>query len=635
MKPLKNQCQRLLAFIRRHEAAILLALPLILMDLCTRSMASHVTFYPLYYPVANLFTLSWVILFVGISLSLKGNWGRVLYWACFLPFWILYIVHGIYYGMTSFYFSFSLMELASEGSGYLWDAITGAHWWVWMLAACFLVLAIFATVRMPKGEKFRWKRLGLVAVCFAALHLVSFLCLGRPATELKWNTFKNPRHVYDDFSDMNKSMRVTGLYEYTVRNLVKTIAPEEAPVEDEDDLAYLDSLYSAPDSKTDNAYTGLFAGKNVIFLQLEGIDTWLLTQEDMPNLYALREQSVDFTNHYSIYTGGGSTFNSEFAVNTGFTTPISYVENVYSFHKNCFDQSLAKKFKSAGYRVNAFHMNSGEFYSRNINYQNWGYDHYYGLMDLGEYQGIAYELDRELILNETFYQAMFREEGPFLNYVITYTPHTPFTTEKGVGQLVAEMTYGEDIPEMTEEECARMMAGETDYMVGLLMQALKDEGLYDNTVIVAFADHYLYTLEDKTVLDTYKNTQNNLINHTPFFIWSSDVTPTKVEQVTMQTNILPTVLNLFGLDYNPSDYLCEDALGENYRGFAFFSDYSWYNGRLYVENGQITNGVALPYNDTTLEDMNRKISDLIRKNDLTLKYDYFRTRQEPEPTESS
>lgn len=629
MEKVKIQGRRLLEFLKRHKNVILLALPLILMDVCTRALASHVTFYPLYYPVPNLFTLAWVVLFVGVSASLRGNWGRIFYWVCFIPFWILYIVHGIYYGMTEFYFSFNLMQMASEGSSYILDAVTGAGWQVWALAVWFLALAVYATRKLPKLPHVRWGRLGLVVLAFLLLRFVSLICLGRPATELEWNTFKNPRHVYDDFSDMNKSMRVAGLYEYTVRNLFKTVEREEE-VEDEDDLDYLQSVYNAVDTHTANSYTGLFSGKNVIFLQLEGMDTWLLTPEDTPNLYALQQQSINFTEHYSIYTGGGSTFNSEFAVNTGFTTPITYVENVYSFHKNCFDQSLARLFKSAGYRVNAFHMNSGEFYSRNINYQNWGYDNYYGLMDLGTYSGIEYELDRELILNEMFYQVMFGEDGLFLNYIITYTPHTPFTTRKGVGKLLAEMNYGDDVPELTEEECARMQAAETDYMVGLLMQALRDENLYDDTVIVAFADHYLYTLEDKSILEKYKQTQNNLINNTPFFIWSSDITPTTVEQVTMQTNILPTVLNLFGLKYNSNDYLCQDALAENYRGFVFFSDGSWYNGRLYVENGEITNNIAIPSNDTTLASMNQKVGNLIRKNDLTLKYDYFRIRSAAE-----
>ena len=70
----------------------------------------------------------------------------------------------------------------------------------------------------------------------------------------------------------------------------------------------------------------------------------------------------------------------------------------------------------------------------------------------------------------------------------------------------------------------------------------------DNTVIVAYADHYLYTRDDKSILDKYKETANNLINHTPFFIWSSDLGQlTSISKVNMQMDILPTVLNLFGI----------------------------------------------------------------------------------------
>ncbi len=68
----------------------------------------------------------------------------------------------------------------------------------------------------------------------------------------------------------------------------------------------------------------------------------MLTKKTTPNLYNLRKHSIDFSNHYSIYTGGGSTFNSEFAVNTGFTTPISYIENVYSFSKKYFSLYYGK-----------------------------------------------------------------------------------------------------------------------------------------------------------------------------------------------------------------------------------------------------------------------------------------------------
>ena len=236
-------------------------------------------------------------------------------------------------------------------------------------------------------------------------------------------------------------------------------------------------------------------------------------------------------------------------------------------------------------------------------------------------------MDRELILNKTFYTNMFQQDGRFVDYIITYTPHTPFTTTKEVGKLVAELKYGKgNVPDLSEEDSARLMAGETDYMVELLIQALKDNDLYDNTVIVAYADHYLYTIKDKSILDKNKNTLGNLINHTPFFIWSSDIPSEDVNEVTMQMNILPTVLNLFGIDYNSNYYLGTNALAEDYQGIAFFNDYSWYDGDVYVSNNEILNDGNI--SDRKMQQTSQLVNDIIRKNDLTLKYDYFKTMKQ-------
>lgn len=67
-----------------------------------------------------------------------------------------------------------------------------------------------------------------------------------------------------------------------------------------------------------------------------------------------------------------------------------------------------------------------------------GYDNYYGLKDIAKYNNLDYELDRELILNKTFYNKMFKQKGKFVDYIISYSPHTPFTTSKEVGKLIAE-----------------------------------------------------------------------------------------------------------------------------------------------------------------------------------------------------
>ena len=130
-----------------------------------------------------------------------------------------------------------------------------------------------------------------------------------------------------------------------------------------------------------------------------------------------------------------------------------------------------------------------------------------------------------------------------------------------------------------------------------------------------------YTLNDKTILDKYKTTSNNLINQTPWFIWSKNLKSKKVNTVTSQLNILPTILNLYGFKYSVNDYIGEDALNPNYTKIVFFSDYSWYDGNVYVENGDVTNKKKIK--QSSLDDKNEYVNYITKKNDLALKYDYL------------
>lgn len=613
-------------FIGRYIYVLILAFPFIAIDIFMRLIGSEINYFQWKMVIPNiLFNVMWIGLVLGIALNVNRTLGKVIYWVFLIIYLVMFFANGIYYYYTGLFFNFNLVTMASEGSSYIWDTIISAKPVVYVMSAAVIIVAAVSFRMFPKDKrKARPKRLLLLVACFVVLHIITPFLMGYANKDLEWDTWRNPHNIYDSFSDVNKSMKICGLYEFVFRDFYMTfLKPEEE--ENKEDLKFLEETYDNVTTAEKNQYTGIFEGKNVIFLQLEGMDSWLLNSDDTPNLYSLMSKSIVFNNHYSYYNGGGSTFNSELAVNTGFITPISYTQNAYTFNNNMFDNSLANIFKNMGYSVNAFHMNTREYYSRGINYDNWGYDHYYGLLDVKNYDDLSYELDRELILNEKFYNKMFNTEEPFLHYIITYTPHTPFTTTKGMGKLLAETMYGASAENMdlSEEESARLYAGETDYMVGLLMEALKENELYDNTVIIAYADHYLYTLNDKTILDKYKETDNNLINKTPFFIWSSDFgTASYVEKVNSQIDILPTVLNLFGVEYTPEYYIGRDIFDKAYKGYVFFSDYSWYDGNAYVEGGEVVNGAAI--DNKALEEMNTLINDLVRKNDMTLKYDYFR-----------
>lgn len=619
-------------YIKKYGYIFLIFLPFLLMDIIIRSFGNGTNLYKVWNIIPNLFTITWACLFIGISLSLKSKIGKWVYLGVNILFLIMFLTNGIYYSMTHNFFDFILLESTSEGAPYMMDCIKNCNIWIyiWFVIIIFTIYVGFR--KIPKKDNFNYKNVIIVVLIFLLIHLLLPNLYGSANSSLEWNTWQNPRNIYKNFNDANKSMSITGLYEYTIRNFYITFLQAEEE-ETSEDYEFLMEAFSVNNNEV-NKYTGIFKNKNLIFVQLEGIDDWLLTEKDTPTLYGMLNNSFVFQNHYSYYNGGGSTFNSEFAVNTGFITPLSYTQNAYSFNKNSFPYSMANMFKNQDYVVNAFHMNSGEYYSRQTNYTNWGYDKYYGLLDINDYKDKSYTLDRELINDVTFQERMFPKDSKFVDYIITYSNHLPFTNTKGVCKLLYDMEMdlddtvdmGEESSSMfvqlTEEECIRKQAHETDYMMELLLKKLTELNLIDDTVIVVFTDHYLYTVEDKTILDKYKNTSNNLINKTPFFIWQNNMKRTNIKEVTSQLNILPTTLNLFGINYNPNYYIGSDALSQNYKGIVFFSDYSWYDGNIYVENGVIANNKSS--SQEYLDEKNYYIHYLTKKNDLALKYNVFK-----------
>ena len=619
-------------YIKKYGYIFLIFLPFLLMDIIIRSFGNGTNLYKVWNIIPNLFTITWACLFIGISLSLKSKIGKWVYLGVNILFLIMFLTNGIYYSMTHNFFDFILLESTSEGAPYMMDCIKNCNVWIYIWFVIIIFTIYIGFKKIPKKDNFNYKNVIIVVLVFLLIHLLLPNLYGSANSSLEWNTWQNPRNIYKNFNDANKSMSITGLYEYTIRNFYITFLQTEEE-ETSEDYEFLMEAFSVNNNEV-NKYTGIFKNKNLIFVQLEGIDDWLLTEKDMPTLYGMLNNSFVFQNHYSYYNGGGSTFNSEFAVNTGFITPLSYTQNAYSFNKNSFPYSMANMFKNQDYDVNAFHMNSGEYYSRQTNYTNWGYDKYYGLLDINDYKDKSYTLDRELINDVTFQEKMFSKDSKFVDYIITYSNHLPFTNTKGVCKLLYDMEMdlndtvdmGEESSSMfvqlTEEECIRKQAHETDYMMELLLKKLTELNLIDDTVIVVFTDHYLYTVEDKTILDKYKNTSNNLINKTPFFIWQNNMKRTNIKEVTSQLNILPTTLNLFGINYNPNYYIGSDALSSNYKGIVFFSDYSWYDGNIYVENGVIANNKSS--SQEYLDEKNYYIHYLTKKNDLALKYNVFK-----------
>ncbi len=591
----------------KSKARLFLALPFILMDIFIRILSFDVYYIrPVMIIPSLVFSAGWIIIIVSLTEYIGKNSGKLFYGICFLLFFAVTFIQGTYYTYTKTFLS------VTNGVS-LKNAVLNTHPIIVALGIFLIGFTVFIYLRFPKDFcKFNLKKISYTIIIFILIQFLNPFLFGTANESHDWDTWRNPRNVYQNFNDYNKCIKVCGLYQYTFRDIVKSIESPEIQ-QNPEEMDFLEEIHKEAIPHEKNDFTGIFENKNVIFVQFEGIDSWLLNPQDMPETYSLLRNSINFTNHYSYYSDSGSTFNSEFAVTTGYLSPVSYNKCAYELFTNTFPYSLPNRLKEKGYTVNAFHMNSGEYYCRRLNYKNWGYDNYFSLMDDEKLFGGEPKLDSELILNKSFYNKMFCQDTPFMNYIITYTPHTPFSISSATGKALWKKENGNSsYPTLSEEEVARFFATETDNMVKLLIEALKENGLYENTVIVAFTDHYLYTLKDQSILERYKNTENNLINHTPFFIWSHDMEPFEVSKINSQLDILPTVLNLLGINYNENDYIGNDIFDDRFSGYVFFNDYSWYDGNVYAEKG------------TRDESMNEIVNLKIKQNDLTLKNDYYR-----------
>ena len=165
-------------YISNHRQYIYPVIPFFLMDLITRLWAYKVDYYPAYYPVPNLFTILWIVLFMGIITSLKGKGSKIAYWIFFIISFALFLTNCIYYSMTSLVFGFNLLELRDEGSSYILDTILNTNPLIYVFAIALIVIGIITGKKLPVNDKCKPKRFLKVFVFFLVLHTLTPFLLG-------------------------------------------------------------------------------------------------------------------------------------------------------------------------------------------------------------------------------------------------------------------------------------------------------------------------------------------------------------------------------------------------------------------------------------------------------------------------
>lgn len=551
---------------------------------------------------ALIFTLGWAALLTGMVRLLPVRIRRVAMIAVVVFCSLICIVHGVMFNLFGNFFSFA--DLAYTGDGAKFFSFTYLKVRKALLLCCALAVAgiTLAAVHMPKSPLSRKSLaagLVLMAVGAGSIFWQHDAILDRVPSVFAWDAAGNhdtDANNYKSMTNVNRVMSQTGIYQYLFRSCLVSSGLEDR-MQFGAIYETLDQYYtqSEKNSHPDNEMTGLFEGKNMIYIMLESLDSWLLTQEYTPNLYAVKEQSIDFVNHYSpLYISAG-TFNTEFIANTGLVPPTSGVDSkVYA--DNEFPNSLAKLFAAKGYSANSFHSANGGIYNRSNIHLNLGYEAYHNWSAMGMEN---YMLDSQMV--NGFH--LMTAGDPFFSFVITFSGHGPYTGEMSdisdahidqARRLVAQADVpltGSDLEEYTYAVAHAM---ETDAFVGGLMEKLEESGLLEDTVLVFFTDHYGKYMTSNEALYALKGVNSkDMLCNTPFFIYSADTPAREVTKVTSTMDIAPTLANLFRLDANYAWYAGDDIFGDG-GGYVIFQGNNWYDGEIYYTpayTGQLTDEI--------------------------------------------
>jgi len=540
-------------------------------------------------PISLLFSAFWSVFITTALLLLPSTARRIAYCALYMLLLIYGFAQYVFFAFFGKPISFSSFGNAGEGTDYassVFEKMGPAQLTVLFALMLFGVAVTVLIGRIPTVKRrFRIQTCALLLCIFLCIQFVLPFGVGMPLSGFTWTPENNARYVYDSYLDKKACLDMAGYYQYLSLDFYNCfLAPAFADATSQ--RQKVDDFFGEYGAKpAENQWTGLFEGRNVVLVMLESMDYLAIyNEENTPTIHKMMSEGINFTNYYAPLYGDGATFSNEFALNTGIITPTNG-KAVYNYFDNDYKYSLPNLFKDGGYRVNSYHENHGSFYSREKLHNSLGYEKYYSFYDYG---GSAYDVAFDTYLTRTpeLLSDFLGEEkdAPFFNFFITYSAHLPYHYGDGLTKYAyRELVDKGELKDNSEDlNCLRAKARITDRALKELIEACPED-----TVFVCATDHYCYGLSDETKSRELGDDEN-LRQRVPFFIYSKGggYTPTTVDKYCANTDVLPTLVNLMGLE-GPEYTLGNDILSPDYDGYVIFSDYSVLNADGYYKDGEL------------------------------------------------
>ena len=373
--------------------------------------------------------------------------------------------------------------------------------------------------------------------------------LATTAQELRYMLFGGSGSIMITPSSLNIS-DVPRTYSSNSYNVIESIDfTALADSTDSDILKATDEYLANATPTRKNNYTGLLKDYNLITICAESFCPWFISEELTPTLYKLSHTGILFENYYGTFQS--VTTNGEYTMCMGLYPDMSRTKTDSSFNvagTNYLPFCLGNALKGMGYQAWGYHDYIGDFYNRNITHANMGYT--FKAAD----SGLDIKIDwpsSDLEMMEASVDDYINSGEPFHAYYMTFSGHYQYNWDNAMSaknrDAVKDLPYSE--PVKAYIACNL----ELEYALEYLMQRLEEAGVADKTCIVLTNDHYPYGLTEdeynelagQTLDTTFEKYRNSFICYVPGL--SENIV---VDEYCSTADILPTLLNLFGVDYD-------------------------------------------------------------------------------------
>lgn len=337
------------------------------------------------------------------------------------------------------------------------------------------------------------------------------------------------------------------------------------------EIKKIHNFFKSVDPTNKNEYTGIFKNKNLIFITAESFSFNIIDEELTPTLYKMTSEGITFSNFYTpIYYA--STSDGEYTNLTGLLPKEGTWSYIASKNKD-FPYTYAKVFKEKGYDTYSYHNGIYNFYDRNKVMPNLGYDKYTGCGNGLEKKincNLWPQSDDEMI-SYTF--ADYKNSKNFMTYYMTISGHLSHNFNdndmaKKHKDKVKDLKYSDAVKAYISATI------DLDNALKNLLENLKKNEKLDDTVIVLVPDHYPYGLSNeelnelKPITTAYDKYKSGLI------IYNSATKGEKIDKYSSNIDILPTILNMFGIKYDSRVIIGKDIMSSN-DGIVIFNDRSF------------------------------------------------------------